>query len=82
MVTLTVKPVEVDAVAPNVGVSAVPVSADAVTLPLPAGYPARDVATDRVADCAGLSPVTVSGKVLPLAVPAVTVPAVMVRVNV
>jgi hypothetical protein len=35
-----------------------------------------------VADSAGLKPVTVSGKVVPIAVPALTVPAVVADVNV
>ena len=75
MVTLTVKPVEVDAAAPNVGVSADPAKEVPITLPVPALYPVRVVAMVRVADCPAVSPVTVNGSVVPLAVPLVTVPA-------
>ena len=52
-------------------------SAAPLTEPVPLGTPARVVVTVTFALCAEVKPVIVNGKLLPDAVPTVTIPAVV-----
>ena len=77
LVTLKLKPVGVGVTIEKVGVNPLPRIAFPVTEPEPLKYPTREVVTETVALCPTVKPVTVRGIIEPLAVPGVTMPALV-----